>query len=339
MADSRPTKEEIRRRRDSAFSLNLGIDPDDSTKAAISRRDGLYIITTAKIIRINLPDDIDPELQHEDAPTTQTLLVDQGSRTPIVARTVIQLEDFLQLVPYLEDEKKRLRDIAWEVMLSLTAYDRIIKRIRSAIDAKRAEILPDYEKYSSGFSPPPVPGVEGLEIEFRSAVLTANHTLNAMSELFCEVFREKFTKFQRGRYDKIIEWSVEQFGKDDILSAMLADDHRWINLWGEVRNALEHPTDIYFVKVNNFRLLADRTIQLPTWQLQHPSLLDAFRPQQLIETLEIHRGNILTFFENLLVVLFSKVTSPGVAIEVVDIQEKDRNPDCPKRYECTLVLQ
>jgi len=109
---------------------------------------------------------------------------------------------------------------------------------------------------------------------------------------------------------------------------MLRADEIWINIWGEIRNAFEHPKDNYYVKVNNFRLLANREIQLPTWQLKNDKF-DLFRPQALIGTLEFLEQNILGLFENLLVSLTEKVLAPLLAIGLIDKEEQDRNPDCP----------
>jgi len=327
-------KDEIKRRRDGAFSIELGIDAGDKIIEMISRRDGLYNVSLDKIIRVNLPNDIDPTMQHKDAPVAQTLVINKGSRSSIVARTILQAKDFSQ---FLSDQKQRepMQNIAWEVMFSLLAMDQILNGLRKSIAAKKAEIAASHPKYVLGSSPPPPPIVEGLEIDFRSVVLIANHALNSISELFPTFFE---MKFKRGAFDQIITWSAQTFGKEDILTKMLEGDHRWINAWGEVRNAFEHPRDDYYVKINNFRLLPSREIQHPTWQLKH-SKPDFFRPQNLIEQLDIHQANILGLFENMLVVLVDKSMKLPMPIALIDKEEKDRNPECPKRYDLQILLQ
>jgi hypothetical protein len=217
-------------------------------------------------------------------------------------------------------------------VISLLAIGELVKGLRSAIDTKRDEILPNYSLYSVGSSPPPVPIVESLEIDFRSTVLLANHTLNSISELFSAFFE---ADLKRGSFDRIAKWSAETFGEIDPLTQMLRTDEIWINMWGEIRNAFEHPKDSYYVRVNNFRLLANRQIQLPTWQLKNDKF-DLFRPQALIDTLGFLEQNILGLFENLLVSLTEKVLTPSLAIGLIDKEEQDRNPDCPKRYEVVL---
>jgi hypothetical protein len=84
--------------------------------------------------------------------------------------------------------------------------------------------------------------------------------------------------------------------------------------------------------------LANREIQLPTWQLKNDKF-DLFRPQALIDTLEFLENNILGLFENLLVSLTEKVLASSLVIGLIDKEEQDRDPDCPKRYELVPVLR
>jgi hypothetical protein len=327
-------KDAIKRRRDGAIQANLGIEANDRIHSMISRRDGLYAVSLDRIIRINLPNDIDPELEYENAPITQTLIANKGSRSPIVARIVLQAEDFSQFIPDRE-KQRRMKDIAWEVMLSLLSIERTIGGLRTEIDARCAEILPNYSVYAEGSSPPPAPIVQNLEIDFRSVVLLANHALNSTSELFPTLFE---MDFKRGAFDRIAKWAVALFGENDPLACMIRADETWINTWGEIRNAFEHPKDGYYVRINNFRLLANRQIQLPTWQLKHPGI-DLFRPQALIDTLELLEGNILGLFENLLVCLTERASDLSSFVCVIDKGNQDRDPDCPKRYEITSALR
>jgi hypothetical protein len=327
-------RDSIRRRRDSALYADLGIEAGDRIVSMISRRDGLYAISLDKTIRVNFPNDIDPEMEHDDVPIAQTLIAARGSRSPIVARTILQARDFSQFIPH-EERQRRVQDIAWEVMASLLAVERLVKGLRAAIDVKRDEILPNYSIYAVGSSPPPVPIVESLEIDFRSIVLLANHILNSISELFPAFFE---MDFKRGSFDRIAKWAAKTFGEADPLTQMLRADEVWINIWGEIRNAFEHPKNDYYVKVNNFRLLANREIQLPTWQLKNDKF-DLFRPQALIDTLEFLEKNMLGLFENLLVSLTEKILTSSLVIGLIDKEERDRNPDCPKRYELVPVLR
>jgi hypothetical protein len=321
-------KEEIKRRRANAFSATVGIDPDDRIVEMLSRRDGMYVVSLNKIIRINLPDDADPQLEYADAPITQTGVLNKGSRNPLVARTILQAYDFSKWISDKE-KQQRVQDIAWEVMFALLAFDRILNWLKKSIYERQDEIADNIEKYVTGLSPHALPIVEDLETEFRSAIFIAKHALNSVSELFPALFD---VDVGRGRYDRIISWAEEKFGRNEPLCLMLRADQNWIYLWTELRNAFEHPRPDYYVRINNFLLLPSRQPQLPTWQLKHPKL-DNFRPQNMVTALEFYRDNILTFFENLLLQLTDKAVELPAPVGVIDKEEGGRNPDCPKRYE------
>ena len=94
----------------------------------------------------------------------------------------------------------------------------------------------------------------------------------------------------------------------------------------------EHPRSDYYVRVNNFCLLPSREIQLPTWQLKHPTLDDVFRPQNMVQGLKYHRDNILGFFENTLQVLTEKKIALPFPLGLIDVATEHRDPNCPKRY-------
>lgn len=325
-------KDEIKRRRARSISAELGINADDRVMAMLSRQDGMYIVSLEKILQVSLPEELDPDADHPDAPIAQSAVLNIGSRNPIVARTVLQAQDFTQFLAQNE-QKQKVNDIAWEVMHSLLALDRIVKWLKTTVQQLKEEISADLQKYTDGPSPFPLPIVDDLETQFRSAIFMGKHALNSISELFPTLFKGDFT---RGRYDKIVTWSNATFGQKAPLARMLTADHQWIFLWTEVRNALEHPKAGYYVRINNFRLLASREPQLPTWQLKHPTL-DNYRPQNMVDALPLFQENILTFFENLLLELVLRSRSHPIPIQVIDREVEGRDPDCPKRYMATIA--
>jgi hypothetical protein len=75
-----PDKEEIRKRRSGALMAQLNIGPDDRIFDMVPRQSGLHMVTLEKIIKVNLPDEIDPEIEFSDAPIAQILVANVGSR-------------------------------------------------------------------------------------------------------------------------------------------------------------------------------------------------------------------------------------------------------------------
>jgi hypothetical protein len=190
------------------------------------------MVTLEKIIKVNLPDEIDPEIEFSDAPIAQILVANVGSRSPIVARTILQSKDFSGL--HRESSRPAIQEIAWRVMESLLAFDRTIASIQRSIDTVKKTIEIEFERYVVGSSPSHPPIAEGVEADFRSAVLLSHAALNDVSELFPLILA---AKCKRGRYDQIIAWSRETFGENDVLSLMLQADHSRCTLSRPARRA------------------------------------------------------------------------------------------------------
>ncbi|MBZ0211626.1 MAG: hypothetical protein K8F92_18530, partial [Hyphomicrobium sp.] len=144
-----------------------------------------------------------------------------------------------------------------------------------------------------------------------------------------------------GRFDLAREKLKKKFGEDAAILRMLEGDARWIELWIAVANTVKHPKKTERIVVNDLRLLPDRRIQLPTWQLFHSTrCLDA--PQALLESADIVIQNLLGLFENLFVVVIDQVLPAlpsGLQWVLDDIPEAERDPKCPQRYLLSIGMR
>ena len=162
-------RDQLRRSRNQSVNLQLDLAEGDSIQESVSRESGLFIVTTEKIFRIRTPDDIDPDLEHSDAPWVQNLYLPHGSSDPFVARTIIQTMRLAEICfNKRSDEFISLVDISWEMMNSLIFLRLIKERLESQIGKIATEIEGNIEKYTIGKSPTPLPILEYFEIEFRS---------------------------------------------------------------------------------------------------------------------------------------------------------------------------
>ena len=78
--------------RNKAVTLDLDLEEGDELIEVIGRESGLHYVTRKKIIRYRSPDDSDPNLEYENTPWRQNLVLPHGASDPIVARTIIQTE-------------------------------------------------------------------------------------------------------------------------------------------------------------------------------------------------------------------------------------------------------
>jgi hypothetical protein len=61
------------------------------------------------------------------------------------------------------------------------------------------------------------------------------------------------------------------------------------------------------------------------------------RPQNLLDAFDFAIKNVLTFFENLQIVLLDGHLPDSVKVSYADIPESERDPEAPLRYQFGIV--
>jgi hypothetical protein len=340
-------KEKLRKTRDDAVSLELDIDTDDRVLEMVSRASGLFIITQKKILRQRSPDDLDQDLEHEDAPWEQSVILPLGASDPIVARAVIQTIKLTEIFFAKNSEKfTQLSDISWEVMNSLVSLRFIKERLEKQVTDIKEVVSSDMAIYTEGQSPKPLPAVEYYDIEFRAFINEVKRCLDVISELFPVLSDLKFgmkhksydKNFGRGHFHKAQAWAEEIRGKDSLLTQMLDGDQRWIGKWIAMRIAIEHPCKDKYIETLNFSLEANRNVRLPTWSFIHPDF-DMARPQNLLEVFDICIENLLKFYEDLQITLLDGHLPPMFKIGIETIPEESRETKMPLRHNITTMVE
>ena len=323
-------KAQIRKSRDNAISLELELEDGDSIQELISRDNGLFCITRNSIMRVRSPDDIDPDTQHNDVPWEQSRYLPHGASDPFVARTVIQTMRLAEtFFDKRSDEFISVLDISWEVMNSLISLRLIKQRLERGITDLVKKIEENINEYVDAPYPKPLPQFDYFDIEFRSFINEVRRVLNKISELFTVLTSENF---ESGRFDKAQQWAVSKCGEDSLVAQMLTKDCRWIELWIDIRNAIEHPKSDKFVETSNFCLEPNRQVRLPTWRFIHPDY-EMARPQNLLDVFEICINNILKFFEELQIALIDGHAPEMIKVSIECIPETQRDQSCPMRFK------
>ena len=329
-------KEQLKSKRTSAVMIELDLDEDDRVVELISRDHGLFAITLSRIICTRSPDQLDPNLEHAEAPWEQSNYLPHGSSDLLVARTVLQTKALADILYDREnDTHKTMMGVSWEVLNSLIS----LRVIKERLDKQVSEILEiveaNLDTYTKGNSPKPLPMVLYYDIEFRSFVNEVRRALSTISNLFAALTSEDFSG---GHFHKALNWSVKESGKESILSQMLLNDQRWINVWIAMRIAIEHPKSDKYIEILNFSLEADRTVRLPTWRFIHPDY-DMQKPQNLLKIFEVCINNILKFFEDLQIALIDEHLLTSRKIGVAIIEEGDRDPTSPMRLRFERIFE
>ncbi len=232
-------KDKLKERRRSAVSIELDIEQGDSVRELVSRESGLFAVTQKKILRLKSPNQLDPNLEHPDAPWEQSIYLPHGSTDPFVARTILQTRMLADTFFGRGSEKHRaLMDISWEVLNSLVSLRVIEDRLERRVSEVVAMVEGDLAAYTKGSSPKPLPIVEYYDIEFRSFVNEVRRVLSTISNLFVVLTSKDFGQ---GYFHKALEWARKERGEQSLLAQMLNNDQTWIKLWIDMRIAIEHP--------------------------------------------------------------------------------------------------
>jgi hypothetical protein len=322
-------KDQLKERRHSAVNLQLDLEQGDRVQELISRESGLFAVTLKRILRLKSPDQLDPNLEHPDAPWEQSIYLPHGSTDPFVARTILQTKILTDIFfGRSPDKRQALMDISWEVLNSLVS----LRVIKDRLEKRTAEVVAivegDLAAYTEGNSPKPLPIVEYYDIEFRSFVNEVRRVLSTISNLFAVLTSKDFGP---GYFHKALEWARKERGEQSLLAQMLDNDKGWIELWIDVRIAIEHPAKDKFIETMNFSLEANRIVRLPTWRFVHPDY-DMSRPQNLLVAFENCINNILKFYEDLQVALVDGHLPKSVKVGLMFIEEEDRDPLAPMRF-------
>lgn len=326
-------KSQLRKRRDAAVSIELDIEKGDWIVDLIHRENGLFAITLKTIIRTRSPDHLDPDLDHPDAPWEQSVYLPLGSSDPLVARTILQTKALADIFFVGKpDEHRALMDISWEVLNSLVSLRVIRERLEARVSDIMSIVDKDFDTYTKGQSPKPLPIVEYYDVEFRSFVNEVRRALSTISNLFAVLTPKDFGG---AHFHKALDWARGEYGESSLLATLLKNDQEWIKAWIDMRIAIEHPKKDKFIETLNFALEADRTIRLPTWRFVHPDY-DMGQPQNLLEVFGFCIDNILKFYEELQIALADGHLPPTVKVGIDFVEEEERDPNCPMRLNFGL---
>lgn len=331
----RVTNSQIAKKRNRAVTLQLDLDEDDLIREIFDRDGALFFVTKKKIIRLRSPDDLDPEKAHEDVPWEQSVYLPHGATDYAVARTILQTESIAGvLFPKRSSKYIAMLDVSWEVLNSIVTLRFLRERLEQQVNSIIKKVEENWELYTKGPNPKPLPTVDYLDIEYRSFVNEVRRTLIKIGELF-GILTSK--TINGGHFHKALVWARKEKGKNHELTKMLERDLRWIEPWIAIRNAIEHPTADKFVETMNFSLEPNRAVRLPTWRFVHPKF-DMMRPQELLDVFHITLHNLLKFFEDLQVVLTDGHQPPNMSVEYVAIEENLRDPEMPMRFDIRAHL-
>jgi hypothetical protein len=262
-------------------------------------------------------------------------LSDYGTSNPILARLAMQFEKLMEFHNISEKQRREifqvmLTEIVPKVVVCSRIKEQLTKEIRGhqkLIDEKGLEFQAQGRAYT-------LPSVVDLRHHAETFLYNAKSALREFTAVFQILFSKDFQP--EVRYDKVHKWAEMKFGSKDAFSKMLTDDLPWIKRLASMRNAVEHPGGHSgTLHVDNFTSEEkDRTVLViePMWYL------NSEKKSPIAHDMEVFVANLLTFFEESLLLCIQKLPS-RFPVAIVEIPEAQRDPQCPIRFTITFVGQ
>src|SRR5215211_4520033 len=172
-------------------------------------------------------------------PTTYKKVLNQGTSNPIVARTTVQCGNIMSPFPINEDSKSRIFQTNINLCQRLLAMDEFTSWLDQECQVIMTNFL-DRGLEKIGDDAFETPYVIDLENRAESYLQSAKLCIRDFGFIFGALVGMKFDH----KYHKIINWAEKKFGKDDHYTQWLASQYSWIKHILDMRNALEHPTDL-----------------------------------------------------------------------------------------------
>lgn len=297
MSDKRPV--DIKRER--SGSVNIGTEDDGAILEMYNLGGRMLVIKEKSIYELRFADDIDPNRENPDLPTsTQKLILPLGttsemfSRTFLTARRLFKPEYFT--IPF---------DVNIALSLSLEVIQELAALNEEIVDYLAAEkkATDDYEERKAKKLDHAVPSITDIKTRCKTIFQKVDHVSQAQIEII-RLFFPDFSK--QSYYGKFLEY-VEQNHSDKVpFIEFLKGIVPFIELTRNIRNCLDHRRTE--TQIKDFELQQNLDILTPTIEIEYlNSKLDRIA---LASFLPVVKNNLVTIFENMLAHLCSNVLKP-----------------------------
>lgn len=312
-----------------SFELKEGTGPITAMCSCVSF---LEIYKVDKTFRVLTPESVDPEETNPNAPWVASPVSDVGSSHPAVARVLLQSTEMLKAALFREPiDKEEITVQLHSCKEALVACDLIAKRVTfrtEAIISEVSNIGVSTDNRGRGLNP--FPQVVDLETDCATFLIQANRAI----KLICE-FAQLFFSFDRpdSNFDHLGNRLATAVGEDTGITKFVRANAGGVRYLVDLRNYHEHPKKKIRTAIENFRVLPDRRIQVPSWRIIG---IDGYEPNSISDEMSAAVGFLLDIAESMFINLVLHHVSPKFPYIIEGVPEESINEKCPIRYRLSL---
>ncbi len=274
--------------------------------------------------QIQSPEDLDPEEIDPNMSWVVTPMPGVGCGNEIVARLMVQSEEFIKIAIRDEKSKNKIMHFMRQCKELLLICNSISQEMSSEVQKviksiKCGEI--QYDTRNRVYNP--FPYVTGLDDKCIRFLSNAKNFLQSLAEVF-NIFYD--TDCHGPHFHKIRDILLKKFGEQNTLYKLVNENEGTIKHIVSLRNAQEHPEDEKLT-IKNFTVAPGNKIKPPEWELRGSS------KQDIGEEMAAITQFLLEFAEAFLICCVFSSGKLAVPYILKEVPESERNENCPIRYE------
>ncbi|MGL5271019.1 MAG: hypothetical protein ACRC7I_10985 [Selenomonadaceae bacterium] len=275
-----------------------------------------------KTFQIQTPENLDPQ---EIDPNMGWVVKEKdniGSNNKIIARLIIQSEEFVKLLPSSINQEE-VRDKLHQCKELLVACQRIALEINSEVVSINKQVDDNALSIKHRVINP-FPQVKDLEKNSSDFLKDSKMFIQTLVEIFNHLFEEKV---EGPRFNEVRNALLKKFGEGNILYEYIARNEPYVHNIVYSRNKIEHPSKNKKFIINNYTLLPQNQICPPVW------FLTGQEPRPISERMNQLVDDLLAFAEEFFILCVFEKKDDWIPYMIIEIPESERRTECPIRYE------
>jgi hypothetical protein len=309
-----PEKRLIDRKRDAGGAIDVGMPNDQSAVTAmIQIGEQFYVVKECGIYEIKLADQIDPQRTNIAIPDTQQKVLEYGSDSPFVGRTLLTAKELLNpsFLPNGVDLRKALR-LNFEALKDLAA----MLDVATALEEAQRTAIAAFEGASQKEGSVALPAVGNIDARCKDFVQKADHSLQSLMRIV-----RVFNGEDAGRqwFEGFSNLVSNRYGDGDQFSKFLVAALPFLKFVRNARNCVEHSKDNKKIVTRDFSVQADGAVLPPTIEVIHPDTPMSAVP--VSEFMGRAHAQTVTMIEQMIVFICQKHVRPPLATFPVQVVE------------------
>jgi hypothetical protein len=317
--------------------MNLSDNSENSNDEVqlIKLQDSVYAFANNYITKILPAESIDPQNLHPETRHSNQKTYSIGCANLWVARSIIQTKQILDsIILNPKISKQEVLDHAWcctELLLNCEAAHYQIYKETLELMPKCDAIIEESKKRTHI---PTLPQVERLEDKVAIFLGNAKRFLEKTHEFLCLFYDapNSSSNFQTYR-----EWLAKNKPNKQDLIKLLEDDKAWIKKIAFMRNAhdINHAKQGFSLEIENFKLNPGNKCSTPGWRFDFSAEKEGATQKDysdISSDMDIHLTNLLTFFEDLLLILIIDSSDDNYKFKIYKKSAEAIDEKCPSVY-------